>query len=479
MNELETLFGGMNQDTLYWVIGTIGLVLFVALIFAFRRVARGRTVGTEGHLPSGQAMPAPRSSESAAVQGSPVNSMGEAQSIHDILPAQELSRAGAPASDLPADLDALPKQQIPIHPEVPPATIEEIQRPTPKPLFSALSNTRDSFFGRIKSVFGSKPALDPNELEDLEEILYTSDLGPQTVQRLLEAVEDRVKSDKTSGFEAIRDALKSEMLEIFEGVDGAQTEGNGHGNGHGGNGSAGVGKTGHLHVVTSDDVAGAIHHGSEDYIEGLERLAIWSHKPAVLMVVGVNGAGKTTTIGKLARRIAQSGRKVLVAAGDTFRAAAGDQLKVWTERAQVEIFSPEGVTDPSAVAFMACETGRAKAFDVVIIDTAGRLHTQKNLMEELKKMKRVITKQIPDAPHETLLVLDANSGQNALMQAREFHQALGVTGVVLTKLDGSAKGGVAVGLACELQLPIKLIGVGEGIDDLRRFSSREFVDSII
>jgi fused signal recognition particle receptor len=197
------------------------------------------------------------------------------------------------------------------------------------------------------------------------------------------------------------------------------------------------------------------------------------------MIVGVNGAGKTTTIGKLARRIAQSGRKVLVAAGDTFRAAAGDQLKVWTERAQVEIFSPDNVTDPSAVAYQAIERGKTEGVDVVIIDTAGRLHTQKNLMEELKKMQRVMTKLIPDAPHETLLVLDANSGQNALIQAREFNQALGVTGVVLTKLDGTAKGGVAVGLACELGLPIKLIGVGEGIEDLRRFSPQEFVDSIL
>jgi fused signal recognition particle receptor len=193
----------------------------------------------------------------------------------------------------------------------------------------------------------------------------------------------------------------------------------------------------------------------------------------------VNGAGKTTTIGKLARRFAQSGRRVLVAAGDTFRAAAADQLKIWTDRAQVEIFSPENVTDPSAVAFMAVEAAQGGGFDIVIIDTAGRLHTQKNLMEELRKMKRVMQKKIESAPHEVLLVLDANSGQNALVQAREFHQALGVTGVVLTKLDGTAKGGVAVGLACELQIPIKLIGVGEGIEDLRRFSSREFVDSIL
>jgi fused signal recognition particle receptor len=195
-------------------------------------------------------------------------------------------------------------------------------------------------------------------------------------------------------------------------------------------------------------------------------------------VVGVNGAGKTTSIGKIAGQLAHSGKRVLVAAGDTFRAAAGNQLKTWTDRAQVEIFSPEGVTDPSAVAFDAVSKGKAQGYDVVIVDTAGRLHTQSNLMEELKKMKRVITKVIPEAPHETLIVLDANSGQNALMQAREFHKALGLTGVVLTKMDGTAKGGVAVGLAHELKIPIRLIGVGEKIGDLRPFSVKEFVESI-
>lgn len=366
------------------------------------------------------------------------------------------------------------KEQVPVVEEAAPASTETLKvEPTPaepapkvevapkperKPLSEALAGTRQSFMGRIKSLFGGKPTLTSDEMEELEEILYTSDLGPQTVQRLLEAVESKVKSNGTDGYEAVREALKQEMIEIFEALPSR------------GNGQAGDSR--HLHLV-------ALPSESEGAFEDLEELNIWSQKPAVIMVVGVNGAGKTTTIGKLARRLAQSGRRVLVAAGDTFRAAAGDQLKVWTERAQVEIFSPEGVTDPSAVAFKACETAKSGGFDVVIIDTAGRLHTQKNLMEELKKMKRVIAKQLPEAPHEVLLVLDANSGQNALIQAREFHQALEVTGVVLTKLDGSAKGGVAVGLAHELKLPIKLIGVGEGIDDLRRFSSEEFVNSIL
>ena len=305
--------------------------------------------------------------------------------------------------------------------------------PTPASLADALANTRSSFFGRLRSVFTGTSALSPTEREDLEEVLYTSDLGPQTVQRLLSAIDDRAPQPGTDGFEAARAALKQEMLDIFAAADGAD--------------------------------AG--------------RLNVSPGKPTVILVVGVNGAGKTTTIGKLAAQFARAETRVLVAAGDTFRAAAGEQLKAWTDRARVEIFLAPGVADPSAVAFDACQIGKQKEFDVVIVDTAGRLHTQANLMEELKKMKRVIGKAIPGAPHETLLVLDANSGQNALQQAREFHRALGVTGVVLTKLDGTAKGGVAVGLACELRLPIKLIGVGERVEDLRDFSAREFVESIL
>jgi fused signal recognition particle receptor len=310
-------------------------------------------------------------------------------------------------------------------------------------LSDALSNTRSSFFGRLKSLFGDKSVLTAAETDDLEEILYTSDLGPQTVERLMSTINARMKQDDgVSSFDGVRGALREEMLAIFTALKSASDSEN-----------------------SSENV--------------LASLNIWNFKPAVIMIVGVNGAGKTTTIGKLARNLASDGKRVLVAAGDTFRAAAGGQLKVWTERAQVEIFSPEGVQDPSAVAFQACERAKAEGLDVVIIDTAGRLHTQKNLMEELKKMKRVIEKLIPGAPHETLLVLDANSGQNALIQAKEFKQAVEVSGVVLTKLDGTAKGGVAVGLAYELGLPIRLIGVGEGIDDLRRFSPVEFVDSII
>ncbi len=324
----------------------------------------------------------------------------------------------------------------------------------------ALSKTRASLFGRIQNLFGGRETLSETEREELEEVLYTADLGPKTVQDLLDHVFSKLKESRETGFEAVRRELHSKMAEILNSKVGASAKG----------GLVAVGSP-------SDD--------------GLDRLNIFSNHPAVLMVVGVNGAGKTTTIGKLSSKLAGRGKRVLVAAGDTFRAAAGEQLKAWTDRAgenhangaagggYVEIFDPEGVTEPSAVAYQALEAARAKKFDIVIIDTAGRLHTQKNLMEELKKMKRVLAKLDETAPHETLLVLDANSGQNALIQAKEFHGALAVDGVVLTKLDGSAKGGVAVGITNEVGLPVKLIGVGEKIGDLRAFEPISFVDSIL
>lgn len=291
----------------------------------------------------------------------------------------------------------------------------------------ALRNTEQGLFGRLRGLFGggASPAL-----EDIEEILYTGDLGPTTVQKLLEGLEGNLSRAEKQDYTSIRADLKKQMLAFFGGVE------------------------------TSD-------------------LRTAQAGPSVYMIVGVNGAGKTTTIGKLSAQWAEQGKKVLVAAGDTFRAAASAQLRTWTERAQVEIFSPEGISDPGAVAFDAVSKGKAQGFDVVLIDTAGRLHTQAHLMDELKKVKRVVEKAQPDAPHEILIVLDANSGQNALMQAKEFHKAIGLTGAILTKMDGTAKGGVALALACEMKLPIRMIGVGERIRDLRPFRPDEYIDSIL
>lgn len=304
----------------------------------------------------------------------------------------------------------------------------------PTSLSKALEGTRTRMWGRLQALWSSNSQ--PADIDEIEEILYTSDLGPQTVSRLLESIKQNLSRSEKKDSEVVRSALRHEILQMFKKSQG------------------------------DAEPSQLFEHFN------FQKTSIW-------MMVGVNGAGKTTSIGKIASQLALSGKRVLLAAGDTFRAAAGSQLKVWTERAQVEIFSPEGVTDPSAVAFDAVQRGVAKNYDVVIVDTAGRLHTQHNLMEEIKKMKRVIQKVIPEAPHEVLLVLDSNQGQNALMQAKEFHKALGVTGVVLTKLDGSAKGGVAVGVAHELELPIKLIGVGEKMEDLRSFSPKNFVESIL
>lgn len=318
-----------------------------------------------------------------------------------------------------------------------PSAPAPVAAPAPSParreyqsLNDALAKTREGFWGRVKGQFAGKPSISKNELEELEEALYTSDLGPKTVDHLIRNMGAKLNGADYN-IDQLQDSLKSELQSIFANTTAQE-------------------------LSTTTDIP----------------TTVW-------MVVGVNGAGKTTTIGKLASQQVAKGKRVLIAAGDTFRAAADEQLRVWADRASVEIFSPDGVKDPSAVAFDAIQMGVAKKFDLIIIDTAGRLHTQKNLMEELKKMKRVMNKALPGSPHETLLVLDANSGQNALMQTEQFHAALEVTGVILTKMDGSAKGGVAVGIACEHQLPIKMIGVGEKIEDLRPFNSQEFINSII
>ncbi len=227
-----------------------------------------------------------------------------------------------------------------------------------------------------------------------------------------------------------------------------------------------------------DDLGEALAEEIEQLFGEPAALAL-HERPSVILVVGVNGTGKTTTIGKLAQKLREHGRTVLLGAGDTFRAAAGEQLEIWADRAGADIVGAPAGGDPAAVAYDAVEAGRARGKDVVIIDTAGRLHTQSNLMEELAKVRRVITSRIEGAPHETLLVVDATTGQNGLQQARLFGEAAGVTGVALTKLDGSAKGGVAVAIAYELGLPVKLVGVGEGLDDLRPFDPRDFARALV
>ncbi len=299
-------------------------------------------------------------------------------------------------------------------------------------LEEALKNTQSSFWGRLKGVFQSESKLNSTELEQIEEILYTSDLGPKTVQKLMSQIQDQLQGQEHVTSDILQSLLRNEMLSLFK-----------------------------------------------DNSSELRALEGKPKKLEVWMIIGVNGAGKTTTIGKLCHKLVSQNLKVMVAAGDTFRAAAKEQLKTWADRSQVIFFSPEGVDNPSGVAFDAVKSALQQDVDILIVDTAGRLHTQVHLMEELKKVKRVMDKALPGCPHEVLLVLDANSGQNALIQAQEFNQALGVTGVILTKMDGTAKGGVALGVATDLNLDIKLIGVGEKVEDLRPFDAQEFVNSIL
>ena len=303
----------------------------------------------------------------------------------------------------------------------------------PTSLKKALEPTQKKIWGRIQEKLGGKSKISPQDIEIIEENLYNADLGPKTVRYLLQQITSH--SPDLHDLEKIKKSLRNALFQVF------------------------------LDLEKPKDLS--------------QSGVLTPVRPQIWMLVGVNGTGKTTTSGKLALQHSQMGQKVLLVAADTFRAAAQDQLKILGHRATVEVFSPQGVKDPSAVAFDAIKKAQAQEVDLVLIDTAGRLHTQKNLMEELKKIQRVIGKVSPQGPHETFLILDANSGQNALAQAEMFHKALGLTGAILTKMDGSAKGGVAVGLAWEHQLPVRRVGVGEKLDDLQIFNTRDFIDSIL
>ncbi|HNH33874.1 MAG TPA: signal recognition particle-docking protein FtsY [bacterium] len=295
-----------------------------------------------------------------------------------------------------------------------------------------LTKTRQNLFGRISAVLQGKTILDEALLSEIEEILITADIGVQTAHKILERTRQRVKKEKISEAGQIYRLLEEEIENLIIPVAGKPLE---------------------------------------------EKMS--DKKPFVLLIVGVNGTGKTTTIGKLANRFAQAGKKVLMVAGDTFRAAASNQLEIWARRSDVDIIRQNDGADPSSVIFDAMQSSATGKYDVVLIDTAGRLHTKINLMEELKKMRRVIEKHIPGAPHETILVLDGTTGQNAIQQARQFSQAVQVSGLILTKLDGTAKGGVVLAIQQELKIPVLYIGVGEGIDDLEAFDPHAFIQAIV
>lgn len=299
-------------------------------------------------------------------------------------------------------------------------------------LDKGLEKTKQSFFGKLSRAIIGKSKVDDEVLDNLEEILITSDVGVETTVRIIERIEKRVSKDKYMGTEELNNILREEIEALLEE-----------------NGS------------TNGDIP-----------------FDFSKKPYVILVVGVNGVGKTTTIGKLAAQLKSEGKKVYLGAADTFRAAAVDQLTIWSERAGVPIVKQQMGADPASVAFDTVKSAVANDADVVLIDTAGRLHNKVNLMNELGKIRNVIRKVIPDAPHEVLLVLDGSTGQNAFQQAKEFTKATDVTALALTKLDGTAKGGVVIGISDQFKIPVKFIGVGEGINDLQIFNKKEFVNSL-
>ncbi len=298
----------------------------------------------------------------------------------------------------------------------------------------AIAKTRDSINNKLDTIFQGRKQIDESFLDELEEMLISTDIGVSTTLQILEAIRKGVSRQEINDLDALKAAMKRELLDILKSSE-----------------RSGIASETQFALII---------------------------RPYVLMVVGVNGVGKTTTIGKIAQRIKNEGNEVLICAADTFRAAASEQLQIWATRAGVPLIQQKQGTDPAAVLFDALQSAKARNSDVLIVDTAGRLHNKANLMAELEKMKRIAGREVQDAPHETLLVIDAVTGQNGLEQARQFMKTANVTGIVLTKLDGTAKGGIAVAIAKELNLPIRFIGIGEQVDDLMVFDAESYVNGL-
>ena len=296
-----------------------------------------------------------------------------------------------------------------------------------------LEKTKESFFGKLSRAVAGKSKVDDDVLDNLEEVLVTSDVGVETTLSIIQRIEDRVARDKYVS-------------------------------------------TGELNNILRDEISQLLTENNSDDTEGFKIPE--GRKPYVIMVVGVNGVGKTTTIGKLAYQFKEAGYKVMLGAADTFRAAAVEQLVIWGERVGVPVVKQNMGSDPASVAYDTLNSAIANDMDVVLIDTAGRLHNKKGLMDELSKIKRVMQKLIPDTPDDVMLVLDGSTGQNAFEQAKQFTQATDVTSMAITKLDGSAKGGVVIGISDQFKIPVRYIGLGEGMEDLQGFNRREFVDSL-
>jgi fused signal recognition particle receptor len=293
-------------------------------------------------------------------------------------------------------------------------------------LKAGLTKTKKNIVERVESILSGR-TIDDAAIEDIEEVLITSDIGAEATNEIVRLLREKVRAGEVRNSDDVKSYLKDEMALL-------------------------LGKS--------------------------QSLVTFGEKPFVILTVGVNGVGKTTTIGKLASRFISEGNSVIIAAADTFRAAAIEQLEIWAKRSGADIVKHQSGSDPAAVAFDAVEAAKARGIDIVIIDTAGRLHTKSQLMDELKKINRVIKKSIPDAPQEILLIVDATTGQNALRQAQIFNEAIGITGIALTKLDGTAKGGIIFAIKKELGIPVRLIGIGEGVDDLKDFDPEDFVTAL-
>ena len=335
-------------------------------------------------------------------------------------PEPESSTEPSPDPESSTDPESSPEPEPPQEPEL---SLNSNQ----VKLDAGLKKTKESFFGKLARTVAGKSKIDELLLDDIEEVLLTSDIGVDTTLRIIEKLEKRVARDKYINTSELNDFLKEEMSLLMR--------------------------------------------DSYDEIPDIE-------DPYVIMIVGVNGVGKTTTIGKLAHQFKQQGKKVVLGAADTFRAAAVDQLIIWAERVGVDIIKQDMGSDPASVAFDTIQSAKNNGADVVIIDTAGRLHNNINLMRELAKIRSVMGKVVPEAPHDVMLVLDASTGQNAIEQAKQFISATQVDSITLTKLDGTAKGGVVIGISDQFKIPVRYIGVGEGMDDLQKFNKEEFIDSL-
>ncbi len=311
---------------------------------------------------------------------------------------------------------------------------EAVEREIGVRFTKAIEKTRHSINNKLDTIFENRKKIDEAFLDELEEMLISTDIGVATTVQILEAIRKGVSREEISDLSALKALMKRELLDI-------------------------------------------LHHSEERGVADETKYDL-EIKPYVLMVVGVNGVGKTTTIGKLAQRIKMEGNEILICAADTFRAAASEQLEIWSQRAGVPLIQQKQGTDPAAVLFDALKSAKARNADVLIVDTAGRLHNKSNLMAELEKMKRIAAREVESAPHETLLVIDAVTGQNGLEQARQFMRVADVTGIVLTKLDGTAKGGIAVAIAKELNLPIRYVGIGETVNDLMVFDPESYVNGL-